>query len=68
MSETRFVDLGPSAVMLWCHDRNRGSVQRRCATCDGKRDVSMFDRDTGFCVGCLDRSRVVDADDIGGES
>jgi hypothetical protein len=67
MTETRIVfGLGQTAA-LRRHDRNRRPVQP-CATCSGKRDVGVVDRDLGFCGDCLERSRIVDDDDIGGES
>ena len=63
MSETRIVlGLGPSAALLWRHDRNRRSIEP-CPACSGKHDG-----DAGFCADCLDRSRILDDDDIGGES
>jgi hypothetical protein len=40
---------------------------RACATCKGYRDVGEFDRDTGLCHACLDRSRIDEDDDLGGE-
>ena len=68
MTETRiFVGLGQVATLLWHYDRDRRSVSR-CATCGGKRKLLALDRDAGFCGGCLDRSRLRDGDDIGGES
>ncbi|MGE0400451.1 MAG: hypothetical protein AB7T06_27315 [Kofleriaceae bacterium] len=39
-----------------------------CSTCDGKRYVFGFDEPTGFCQDCIARSRVLEDDDIGGES
>jgi hypothetical protein len=33
----------------------------------GNRAVGKFDDGTGFCRECLDRSRIDDDDDIGGE-
>jgi hypothetical protein len=46
--------------------RNHVSGVRRCATCKGNRNVRRFDH-AGFCGVCLDRSRVDDDDDLGGE-
>jgi hypothetical protein len=40
----------------------------RCSTCKGKRDLLTLQRGDGFCRDCLDRSRVLDSDDLGGES
>lgn len=47
--------------------RNRVSGVEPCATCKGHRDVGRLGRNAGFCYECLDRSRIVDDDDIGGE-
>jgi hypothetical protein len=68
MSETRIVDgVGETAALLWSHDRSRAPVWR-CATCNVRRNLHAIARDTGFCGDCLDRSRVLESDDIGGES
>jgi hypothetical protein len=48
--------------------RNRVSGVKRCATCKGHRGVGTFEDCAGFCRECLDRSRIVVDDDIGGES
>jgi hypothetical protein len=67
MSETRiFLGLGQTAAQLWHHDHDRRSVSK-CATCGGRRQLAVGP-DVGFCEDCLERSRIVDADDIGGES
>jgi hypothetical protein len=47
--------------------RTRASGVEACATCKGNRDVGKLGLHAGFCHDCLDRSRIVDADDIGGE-
>lgn len=68
MSEpTIFVELGHAGAMLWHNDPYRRSVSK-CATCGGKRQTHVFDRHSGFCADCLERSRTLDRDDIGGES
>ena len=68
MTETRiFLALGQAAGLLWHHDHDRRSVSK-CATCACKRAAFGIARDTGFCGDCLDRSRVREDDDIGGES
>jgi hypothetical protein len=68
MSETRiFLGLGQTAALLWNHDHDRRSVSK-CGTCGGLRQFLAVDRRAGFCEDCLERSRSVDADDIGGES
>jgi hypothetical protein len=68
MSETTiFLGLGHTAAILWHHDHHRRS-QRKCATCGGKREILALDRDFGFCTDCVERSRVLDGDDVGGES
>jgi hypothetical protein len=68
MSETTIV-LGPgrAAGLLRRNDWYRRSVGT-CATCNGKRYVHRLDHRNGFCLDCLERSRVLDEDDIGGES
>ena len=70
MSETGIVVMqGPTARPLeYRRIRNRVWGLKRCATCDGNRGVGQFVRDAGFCRECLDRSRIVVDDDIGGES
>jgi hypothetical protein len=66
MSETRTgLSLGEMTALLWRHERNRVPIWR-CATCDVNRPRRGA-RDIGFCGDCLDRSRVLDGDDLGGE-
>lgn len=68
MSEpTIYLALGRTAGMLRRNDRER-RVVGTCSTCDGKRYVFGFDEPTGFCQDCIARSRVLEDDDIGGES
>lgn len=70
MSETRILlGLGQAAALLWHPDHQRRSVSK-CATCGGLRRLELraVSRDAGFCGECLERSRSVDGDDIGGES
>jgi hypothetical protein len=68
MTEPRtFLGREETAALLWHRDHDRRSVSR-CATCNGRRDLLAADRSAGFCGGCLDRSRNIDDDDIGGES
>jgi hypothetical protein len=51
--------------------RARTSARRRtvrvCAACGCRRDVRMLDEDVGFCRDCLGQSRIVGADEPGGE-
>ncbi len=66
MSETTvFLGLGNAAALLWHHAHPLRSLSK-CATCGGKREI--LDRDAGFCEVCIDRSRSLDGEDIGGES
>jgi hypothetical protein len=62
-----FLGLGQTAALLWHHDHDRRSVSK-CATCGVGREFLAVGRDVGFCEDCLERSRIVDGDDIGGES
>jgi hypothetical protein len=70
MSETGIVVMhGPVARPLeYRRPRNHVSRGKRCATCKGNRGVGKFEDYAGFCRECLDRSRIVAGDDIGGES
>jgi hypothetical protein len=69
MTEPIVLDLGlgQAAALLWHHAHDRRSVSK-CATCDGERAILAVDREAGFCGDCLDRSRILDGDDLGGES
>jgi hypothetical protein len=66
MTEPIVLDLNQAAALLWHQAHNRRWVSK-CATCDGKR-VLAVDREAGFCGDCLERSRILDGDDLGGES
>lgn len=70
MSETATVVMyGPTAGRPHHRPtRNRVSAVKKCATCKGNRNVGTFEDCAGFCRDCLDRSRIVVDDDIGGES
>jgi hypothetical protein len=67
MIEPIVLNLGQAAALLWHHATDRRSASK-CATCDGKRAVLAVDRGVGFCGDCLERSRIIDGDDLGGES
>lgn len=68
MSETGIVLVRTGMAGLIAY-LGRNSLQVRvCGTCHGVREVRKPDRDVGFCHDCLDRSRIVGDDDIGGES
>lgn len=57
----------PTRALRHRGDRNRASGAEACATCAIDLDVRKLDRHAGFCHECLDRSRISDDDDLGGE-
>lgn len=68
MSETGIVLVRTRMTGLIAY-LGRNSIRvRACATCHGARELRKLDHNVGFCRDCLDRSRIVAEDDIGGES